>query len=205
MLRAFGCVLSVFLMMTCMVWTQEMNFPKELKEKLNDLKIPPTKDVLVVSISDQKMVYFKNKIAFHIFDISTALNGYGQQVMSYQTPLGLHRVANKIGAGMDLNTIFKARMSTGHKWDKANRDQYTEDLVLTRILWLEGVEHGVNKGRDANGVLVDSKKRFIYIHGTNQEDLLGSPASMGCIRMGNKSVINLFDKVPVGTLVWIQK
>ncbi len=205
MLRIFGFVLSILTIITSMLYSEGSHFPESLDRKLKELKIPLSQDVLVVSVSDQSMVHFKNKNGVYAFNISTALNGYGQEVMSYQTPLGLHKVSNKIGDGAEINTIFKARINTGRKWDSSNPGQYNEHLVLSRILWLEGIEHGLNRGRDTSGVLVDSKKRYIYIHGTNQEDLLGTPASMGCIRMGNRSVMSLFESIPVGTLVWIQK
>ena len=96
-------------------------------------------------------------------------------------------------------TIFRSRANTG-KVAKILTEpiDVEEDLVLTRILWLEGLEPGVNRGPG-----IDSKSRYIYIHGTNEEGLIGTPASHGCLRMKNDDVIDLFDRVPVGTEVWI--
>lgn len=133
------------------------------------------------------------------YPVSTATNGAGAQNGSYCTPLGRHRIAEKIGAGVPLFSAFKSRQPTGEIWtpelDAANPGR---DWILTRILWLEGMESGRNQGG-----AVDSHKRFIYIHGTNEEHRLGTPASHGCIRMRNEDVAELFDLVKVGTEVRI--
>ena len=133
------------------------------------------------------------------YTVSTAANGPGEQSGSYCTPRGRHRIAAKIGAGAPLCAAFKARELTGEIWtpelDAANPGR---DWILTRILWLEGLEAGKNKGGT-----VDSHARYIYIHGTNEEHKLGTPASHGCIRMKNTEVAELFDRVKVGTEVRI--
>jgi L,D-transpeptidase YbiS len=133
------------------------------------------------------------------YPVSTAANGPGEQSGSYCTPRGRHRIAEKIGAGAPLFLAFKARESTGEIWtpelDAANPGR---DWILTRILWLEGLEPGRNQGGT-----VDSHDRYIYIHGTNEEHKLGTPASHGCIRMRNADVAELFDLVKVGTEVRI--
>lgn len=134
--------------------------------------------------------------------ISTASNGLGSQKGSDQTPLGVHRIAQKIGDGAALGSIFKARQNTGRIADilTAPGAESSEDNVTTRILWLDGMEPGVNKGGD-----VDSYTRYIYIHGTDEEGKLGAPASHGCIRMRNRDVIDLFDRVQENTLVLITR
>lgn len=133
------------------------------------------------------------------YPVSTAANGAGSQNGSHCTPLGRHRIAEKIGAGAPLGTAFKSRQPTGEIWtpelDPANPGR---DWILTRILWLEGLEPGKNQGGT-----VDSHSRYIYIHGTNEEHKLGSPASHGCIRMKNEDVAELFNLVKVGTEVRI--
>jgi len=135
------------------------------------------------------------------YPVSTATNGAGAQNGSYCTPLGRHRIAEKVGAGASLFSAFKSRQPTGEIWtpelDAANPGR---DWILTRILWLEGMEPGRNQGGE-----VDSYKRFIYIHGTNEEHKLGTPASHGCIRMRNEDVAELFDLVKVGTEVRISE
>lgn len=133
------------------------------------------------------------------YPISTAKNGLGEQCGSYCTPRGRHRITEKIGAGQPMFAVFKARVPTGEIW---SRDLAAEnpdrDWILTRILWLDGDEEGRNKGSG-----VDTHDRYIYIHGTNEEHLIGQPVSHGCIRMKNADVAELFDLVETGTEVLI--
>lgn len=133
------------------------------------------------------------------YPISTSKYGLGSEAGSFKTPLGRHRVAQKIGAGAPLNTVFKERVNTGRvaAIDRTLQGAPHDD-VTTRILWLEGLEPGKNRGRG-----IDSKERFIYIHGTTSEGLIGRPASNGCVRMYNKDVIELFGLVNEGTPVLI--
>jgi len=133
------------------------------------------------------------------YPVSTATNGAGEQNGSYCTPRGRHRIAEKIGAGAALYAAFRARVPTGEIWTPAlDAEDPGRDWILTRILWLEGLEPGRNKGGS-----VDSHARYIYIHGTNEEHRIGTPASHGCIRMRNADVAELFDLVEVGTEVRI--
>lgn len=133
------------------------------------------------------------------YPISSALKGVGEKQGSYQTPRGRHVIAEKIGENMPIFTVFSARKPTGEIFSDALSSQYPDrDWILSRILWLEGVEEGVNRGGD-----VDSRSRYIYIHGTNEENDIGVPRSHGCIRMRNVDVIDLFDRVSVGDAVLI--
>ena len=133
------------------------------------------------------------------YPVSTATNGAGEQNGSYCTPRGRHRIAEKVGAGLPLCAAFKSRQPTGEIWTPALDAEFPgRDWILTRILWLDGLESGKNKGGT-----VDSHARYIYIHGTNEEHKLGTPASHGCIRMKNVDVAELFDRVEVGTEVRI--
>jgi len=127
---------------------------------------------------------------------STSAFGFGNRENSYKTPLGVHRIKDKIGAGAPLGRIFKGRADTGIDWDRSSDE---ENLILTRIMRLEGMEEGINKGQG-----VDSYDRYIYIHGTNREKLVGTPLSHGCIALKNIDVIELFDIVREGTLVYIE-
>ena len=133
------------------------------------------------------------------YPVSTAANGAGEANGSYCTPRGRHRIAEKIGAGVALYSAFKARQPTGEIWtpelDAANPGR---DWILTRILWLEGLEPGRNQGGT-----VDTYHRYIYIHGTHEEHKIGTPASHGCIRMKNADMAALFELVAVGTAVSI--
>jgi len=133
--------------------------------------------------------------------VSTSSVGVGSQEGSFRTPLGKHRISETFGAGAPLGTIFRGRVNQGRRAAiLADETDGEEDLVLTRILWLDGLEPGVNRGGR-----VDSHGRYIYIHGTNEEGLIGQPASHGCVRMRNADVIELFGLVGVGTEVLIEQ
>ncbi|MDQ5768817.1 L,D-transpeptidase [Thiothrix subterranea] len=159
-----------------------------------------TARVLVVDATAQTLILVENGQAVNEWVISTATSGLGSAKGSQQTPLGVHRVAQKLGDGAPLGAIFKARQNTGRIAQilTGADERSTADNVTTRILWLDGLEPGVNKGGD-----VDSYERYIYIHGTDEEGRLGNPASHGCIRMRNADVIDLFNRVDEDTLVVI--
>ncbi len=129
------------------------------------------------------------------FRCSTSRFGIGQDAGSDCTPLGLHRIAEKIGGGWPVGTVFKSRQPVGFTWQGLPLAKIT-----TRILWLEGLEPGFNRGGR-----VDSHARYIYIHGTGDEPGLARPASHGCIQLAADDLIPLFDQVPSGTLVWIHR
>lgn len=131
------------------------------------------------------------------YPISTAANGLGNQIDSCKTPLGIHQVRQKIGAGQPSGMVFEAREPTGRiAHDLDNRDR---DEITSRILWLDGLEQGVNRDGEC-----DTFSRYIYIHGTSDEKRIGQPVSAGCIRMNNADVIELFEAVLVNDLVLIQ-
>jgi lipoprotein-anchoring transpeptidase ErfK/SrfK len=118
------------------------------------------------------------------------------------TPDGLHRVCEKIGEGAAPGMVFKARQPTGKL--SAEWPTPEDNLITSRILWLEGLEPGHNKGQDSQGRIVDTRRRFVYIHGTNQADKLGRPNSHGCVLLSDADVIRLFGRVPNGTPVLIR-
>ncbi len=155
----------------------------------------PGEYFLVGSIEDQKLFLCEEDRIVEEFDASTSKFGNGIRENSFKTPLGVHRIKEKIGAGAPERRIFKARKDTGMDWDGTFIE---ENLILARILRLEGLEEGINKGPG-----VDSYERFVYIHGTNQEALIGTPLSHGCVVMRGRDVIRLFDMVGEGTLVYI--
>ena len=153
---------------------------------------------ILVDISQQRLFLLDNRGDLVIsYPISSSSYGEGQIVNSFKTPLGRHIIKEKIGAEAPKNTIFKERINTGRFADIYHDDYDSEyDHVTSRILWLEGTEEGFNKGGN-----VDSYYRYIYIHGTPEEGLIGEKASHGCIRMFNQDVIELFNLVKKGTKV----
>ena len=134
------------------------------------------------------------------YSISTSRFGIGNKVGSCKTPLGLHKICEKIGKGAPVGSIFKARKNTGEIAKLDSENPYGDDLITTRIIRLNGLQDGVNKGDG-----IDSYKRYIWIHGTAEENRIGKPASHGCIRMRNDDIVELFDNVRVGTEVEIIK
>lgn len=131
------------------------------------------------------------------YPISTAQNGLGNRIESNKTPFGIHRIRQKIGGGQPQGMIFQAREPTGEI--AANLDNRDKDEITSRILWLDGMEQGIN--RDG---AYDTFSRYIYIHGTSDEKRIGEPVSAGCIRMKNADVVELFDEVLVNDLVIIR-
>ena len=133
--------------------------------------------------------------------ISSGAKGVGEQMGSFQTPRGQHRIRAKIGDGLPLGAVMRGRRPTGEICTTAlMAAQPHRDWILTRILWLCGEEPGKNRGG-----LVDTMRRYIYIHGTPDTVSLGVPGSHGCIRMRNTDMVDLFDRVPVGTPVMIRE
>lgn len=133
------------------------------------------------------------------YTVSTALNGMGEHNGSGCTPRGLHRVRAKVGPGCAPGTVFVGRRVTGEVYSPDLAAAHPDrDWVLTRILWLTGCEPGVNRGG-----AVDTLRRYIYIHGCPDDCPMGVPVSHGCVRMANADVIDLFDRVAVGTPVCI--
>jgi L,D-transpeptidase YbiS len=145
---------------------------------------------LEVSIGTQRLRLFDERRLVKEWACSTSKFGIGFIEGSHKTPLGRFVVREKHGDGAESGTIFKARQPVGH-WSPGMETE--SDLVLTRILWLDGME-------PRNG---NTFQRYIYIHGTNDERSLGRPASHGCVRLRNREVIEVFELVPVGTPVWI--
>ena len=144
-----------------------------------------------VSVSKQSLNLTDEFGFVHSYPISTAANGIGFEEGSYCTPTGNFTIAEKHGQGAEPFTIFKSRLPVGI-YDAAEPSE--KDYVLTRILWLDGLDE-----QNAN-----TKERYIYIHGTNQEEKIGSPASCGCIRMHNADIIDLYDRVEEGVPVTIE-
>jgi L,D-transpeptidase YbiS len=149
--------------------------------------LPPLR--LRVDVARQTLDVLRGDQIEKTYTISTSRFGLGTEPGSYRTPLGRFRVSEKHGHDAQLGAVFKSRLPTGEISPQGGE----EDLVLTRILWLDGLD-----AENAN-----SKDRYIYIHGTNQEARLGTPASHGCVRMANADIAELFPVIPEGTSVEI--
>jgi UDP-N-acetylmuramate--alanine ligase len=151
--------------------------------------------LLVVDVERQRAIWLENEAAKAAWPVSTARAGIGGAEGSYRTPPGWHRVHRRIGEGAQAGTVFAAREPTGELWGGEARD---DDLILTRILTLDGLEQGANRGTGC-----DSLERFIYLHGTNHERLLGRPSSHGCVRLSNADIAELFARMREGDYVLI--
>ncbi len=160
---------------------------------MNSIKINIAEQQLSLLDEDGNMI--------HQYPVSTSKKGAGNQNGSEQTPLGLHRIKDKLGGAMPVNEVFIGRVPHGSLEECIERDlDLPDDVIMSRIMWLEGMEPGRNQGG-----YVDTYERYIYIHGTNHEDTIGMPNSIGCIRMRNNDVVDLFRLVEVGSEVLIEE
>lgn len=152
-----------------------------------------------IDISQQRLYLKQNDDLIKSYPISSSKYGEGSTENSNMTPLGLHVIKEKIGTDVPINTLFISRINTKRTVSIENsRNKTKDDHITSRILWLDGLEEGKNKGKG-----VDSYSRYIYIHGTHEEGLIGEKASHGCIRMLNNDVIDLYNYVNIGTKVYI--
>lgn len=149
----------------------------------------PEKITLRVRISQQRLDVIENGHIRESYPVSTSQFGIGTEPDSFKTPLGRFRIAEKFGQGAASGTVFKGRQPTGAIAPQGGDD----DLILSRIFWLEGLDPENLNTHD----------RYIYIHGTNQEHLIGTPASHGCVRMTNADILDLYRDVPEGTVLEI--
>jgi len=154
-----------------------------------------------IDLSGQKLRLFEGSRLLREFAVSTAEKGAGEQQGSFCTPRGRHKVRAMIGRGAAPGTVFAARRPTGEIWSPELGARYpTRDWILTRILWLSGLEHGRNRMG-----AVDTMRRYIYLHGTPDTTRLGVRGSHGCVRMANRDIIELFDLVDAGVEVDIHE
>ena len=192
MLRYFNIILILLIS----IYTYSQN---KIIKKVEGYVSKDYDELLFISIANQELYHIKNKKIINTFTISSSKYGTGNKNGSNKTPLGLHKIKEKYGEKTPINgrmigRIFYGEISTIYQ----DATKSKTDDITSRILWLEGLEKGKNKG-----IGIDSYKRYIYIHGTSEEGRLGTPASHGCIRMKNKDVIDLYKIVKVGTLVLI--
>jgi lipoprotein-anchoring transpeptidase ErfK/SrfK len=159
------------------------------------------RNYLNIDIASQQLTVYAGGNRVRSYPVSTAKNGAGELMGSECTPTGWHRIRAKIGAGQPLNAVFIGRRVTGEIYSPELGKQYPQrDWMLTRILWLGGLEPGKNRyGK------VDTAWRYIYIHGCPDELMTGKPDSHGCIRMFNADVLDLFNRVDAGFKVYIHE
>lgn len=169
-----------------------------LTHKLTSLDIKQTARLLLVSIAQQRLELLRDGASIRRFEISTSRNPPSCLENSFGTPDGLHRIARKIGDPEPLGTVFKGRVSIGKRYCELSPEEQAPHLVTTRILWLEGLEPGHNQGPGR-----DSFRRYIYFHGTNHEESIGQPASGGCVQLRNAEMVELYEAVEEGDLVYI--
>ena len=161
----------------------------------------PARPRIEIDVPTQTLVLY-DAAGRRLFDtrVSTARKGVGERVNSERTPRGGHIVRAKIGAGQPVNVVFVSRRPTGEIYSPALRAAYPgRDWILTRILWLSGLERGNNRLGD-----VDTMQRYIYIHGCPDDDPMGIPSSRGCVKMRNSDILSLFDRITPGTPVLIE-
>jgi len=152
-----------------------------------------------ISIPEQSLAFLENGREIRRYVVSTSRNGPGERQGSFCTPRGEHIVRAKIGAGQPWNAVFVERRPTGEIWTTELAERFPgRDWILTRILWLSGCERGRNRLGD-----VDTMRRYIYIHGSPENVEMGKPGSIGCVRMRNQDIVELFELVPAGTGVRI--
>lgn len=161
------------------------------------LSIIPTSRVVIISVSEQALYLVADGYETLRYSISTSKNTPSNVADSYGTPTGLHQIADCIGANAPVGMVFKGRQPQD-LYHKLSNDCQKGNLITSRIMRLQGLETGSNAGQG-----VDSYERYIYIHGTNHEDRIGEPFSGGCVEMKNSDIIELFEKLESGDLVWI--
>lgn len=172
----------------------------QLKSKCENLGVPVTHDTLVASIAHQKLAFLRDGVPVAEYKISTSRAQPSCVKDSLGTPDGLFTVVEKIGEDVPAGTVFIARKSTGTHFSEWLKDKPDCNLITSRILRITGEELGKNRGGN-----VDTFERYVYIHGTNQENKLGTPNSHGCLLMSNAEIIALFEQISVPARLWIAK
>ncbi len=175
------------------------NLSREVADKLSgNPALADERPIIYVDSRQQQLLWIdieeENSTSY---PISTAANGVGNRMDSFKTPFGIHRIRQKIGGGEPCGMVFESREPIGKI--ARSLDNRDKDEITSRILWLDGLEQGIN-----HGGVYDTFDRFIYIHGTSDEKRIGEPVSAGCIRMKNDDIIELFDEVLVDDIVLIR-
>jgi hypothetical protein len=176
-----------------------METPIELVTKTcTRLGIKPAARILVVRLGPQTLQFFARGKLVKSYAASTSRRPPSNVKDSLGTPRGLHEIAERIGEGQPPGVVFKSRVPTGRHYSEFPDAGTNTNFITTRILWLRGLEPGVNLGGN-----VDTYARYVYIHGTNHEERIGERMSAGCVLMRNSDIVALFDLVRAGDQVWI--
>lgn len=162
------------------------------------LGIKPADRLLFVRISTATLQFYQAGVLVKSYPVSTSLRPPSNIKNSLGTPRGLHEIAERIGAGQPPGMVFKSRIPTGRHFSEFSDEANAGQLITSRILWLRGLEPGVNQGGE-----VDSYERYIYLHGTNHEDRIGEPMSAGCVELRNLDIVELYEQVRRGDHVLI--
>lgn len=173
---------------------------KSVNQTCERLGIKPADRLLLVRITAQTLQFFRRGELVRAYPVSTSAKPPSNVKDSLGTPRGLHEIAERIGGEQPLGMVFKGRRPTGKHFLE---HEDNGNLITSRILWLRGLEPGVNSGQDTSGQVVDTYARYVYIHGTNREDQIGQPQSAGCVLLTNRDMVALYDEVRVGDHVLI--
>jgi L,D-transpeptidase-like protein len=171
---------------------------KQVNETCDRLGIKPGERLLIVRIGTATLQFYRKGVLVKSYTVSTSKRPPSNIKGSLGTPRGLHEIAERIGAGQPPGMVFKSRVPTGRHFSELPAGGANESLVTTRILWLRGLEPGVNQGGE-----VDTYERYVYIHGTNHQSRIGEPLSAGCVLLRDLELIELYDEARAGDLVWI--
>lgn len=162
------------------------------------LGIKPADRLLFVRIGTATLQFYRKGVLVKSYAVSTSKRPPSNVKNSLGTPRGLHEIAERIGAGQPPGMVFSSRIPTGRHFSELPEPDQQRQLITSRILWLRGLEPGVNLGGD-----VDTYDRYIYLHGTNHESRIGQPMSAGCIELRNLDIIELYEEVRRGDHVLI--
>jgi hypothetical protein len=181
--------------------SQQVSPWESYNEAARRLGFKPADRLLVVSLSAQTLRFYRAGLLVRALPCSTSLRPPSNVENSLGTPRGWHEIAERLGGEQPAGMVFKARVPTGRHFTELPDDG---NLITSRILWLRGLEPGLNRDTDpATGQVVDTYQRYIYIHGTNREDRIGQPQSAGCVLLRNLDIVTLYDEVRRGDGVWI--
>ncbi len=175
-----------------------INILREYHQRCSTLSIIPTKWSIIISTKKQSLFLAKDNILEKSYSVSTSTNPPSCIENSYGTPNGLHFACELIGENAEEGMVFKGRVPTGQKYWECSSEDQVKSLITTRIIRLKGLERDLNLGENH-----DTFDRYVYIHGTNHENKIGKPASIGCIHLNNKEMLEIFEKTPINSHVYI--
>ncbi len=175
-----------------------MQVENEYLEVIKNLGLKETSNRLLVSIKQQKMYHQKEGKSVKTYVISSSLNPPSCKENSLGTPWGLHKVSEIIGSDQPLGMVFKGRSPINYRYWECDKEMQKQNLITSRILRLVGLQEGLNCGTG-----IDTYERYVYIHGTNHENKLGTPSSSGCIQVSNNNAIELAGNIPAGSHLYI--